>query len=153
MFVSLDQIEFYNGPPHQQSQKRTLSLARRKQFPTFTVTQPSRHSVPTESVFTHAFHNFVIPPNGPEPTAFQPCDKLPTNIGEAWNVFDLELAHIDHEKTGAQREGSDDPPDGNDRSCPNHDDLGVQLDEDSKFSPKSRVEQTDSGSWQRPAIL
>lgn len=129
MFVSLEQIEFYHGPPRQQFQKRMLSPARRKQSSTFAVTEPIRRSVPTESVFTPGSHAYAIPPNGPEPTALQPCDKPSTSIGEAWNVFDVELAHLDHGKGGAQRQGSG-PPEGNDRSCPNDDDRGVQPDED-----------------------
>lgn len=152
MFVSLDQIEFYHGPPRQQFQKRMLSPARRKQSSTFAVTEPIRRSVPTESVFTPGSHAYAIPPNGPEPTALQPCDKPSTSIGEAWNVFDVELAHLDHGKGGAQRQGSG-PPEGNDRSCPNDDDRGVQPDEDGKFSPKGRIEPADGGSWQRPAII
>lgn len=134
MFVSLDQIEFYHGPPRQQFQKRMLSPARRKQSSTFAVAEPIRRSVPTESVFTPGFHTSAFPPSGLEPTVLQPYDKPSTSVGEAWNVFDVELAHLDHGKRGAQCQGSE-PLDGNDKSCPNHDDREVQLDEDGKFSP------------------
>ena len=151
MFVSLDQIEFYHGPPRQQSQKRMLSPARRKQSSTFAIAEPIRCSVPTESVFTPGFHTSAIPPNGPKPTALQPCDKPSTSIGEAWNVFDVELAHLDHGR-GAQCQGSE-PPGGNDRSSPNHDDREVQLDKDGRFSPKGRIEPADGGSRQRLAIM
>ena len=152
MFVSLDQIEFYCGPPCQQSQKRMLSPAGRKQSSTFAVTKPIHCSIPTESVFTPGFPHSAIPPSGPEPTALQSCDKPSTSIGEAWNVFDVELAHLNHGKGGAQCQGSD-APEGNDRSCPNHDGQEVQLDEDGKFSPKGCIEPADGSSWQRPAIM
>ena len=152
MFVSLDQIEFYHGPPCQQSQKRMLSPVRGQQSSTFAITKPIHCSIPTESVFIPRFHTSAIPPDGPEPTALEPCDKPSTSISEAWNVFVVELAHLDHRKGGAQRQGSE-PPEGNDRSSPNHDDRGVQLDEDGKSSPKGRIEPADGGSWQRPATL
>lgn len=134
MLVSLDQIEFYHGPPRQQPDKKIWSPVKRKQSPTFTVTEPTRHSVPTESVFTPGFQPSAILPNGREPTTRRSCDEPIASIGDARNVFDVELANLDRGKGGAQLQGSD-SPEGNDRSCLIDNDPEVQPEEDGKFSP------------------
>lgn len=82
-----------------------LSLVRRKQSSTFAITKPIYHSVPTKYAFTPSFHTSAILPNRPEPTALQPCNKPSTSISEVWNVFDVELAHLNHRKGGAQHQG------------------------------------------------
>ena len=134
MLVSLDQIEFYHGPPRQQPHKKIWSPAKRKQSPTFAVTEPIRHSVSTKSVFTSGFQPSAILPDRREPTTRRHCDEPLASIGDTQNVFDVELANLDHGKSGAQLQGSD-SPEGNDRSCPIENDPEVQLEEDGKFSP------------------
>ena len=145
MLVTLDQMEFYHGPPRQQPDKKISSPVKRKQSPAFAVTEPIRHSVPTEFVFTPRFQPSAILPNWREPTIHRPCDEPIASIGDAQNVFNVELANLDHGKGGAQLQGSD-SPEGNDRPSSKDNDQEVQLEEDGKFSPKGRIEPADGDS-------
>lgn len=101
MLVSLDQIGFYHGPPRQQPDKKIWSPVKRKQSPTFAATEPIRHSVSTESVFTSGFQPSAILPNAREPTTCRPCDEPIASIGDTQNVFDVKLANLDYGEGGA----------------------------------------------------
>ena len=100
MFVSLDQIEFYHGPPCSQFQS-SLSSTRRKQSSTLSVTEPVHHPLPAGPVLVPGSHTLSFPDNRSKPS-FQSHDGLSASISEPCNVFDVELANIGHETEGPQ---------------------------------------------------
>ena len=116
MFVSLDQIEFYHGPPCPQFQS-SLSSIKRKQSSTLSVTEPVHHSLPAGPVLVPGSHALGFPDNRSKPS-FQSDDGLSASIGEPCNVFDVELANICHETEGPQLQNTG-PVEGNGSSCPN----------------------------------
>lgn len=116
MFVSLDQIEFYHGPPCSQPPS-SLSSTRRKQSSTLSVAEPVHHSLPAGPILVPGSHALGFPDNRFKPS-FQSHDGLSASIGEPCNVFDVELANIGHETEGPQLQNTG-PVEGNGSSCPN----------------------------------
>ena len=116
MFVSLDQIEFYHGPPCPQFQS-SLSSTKRKQSSTLSVTEPVHHSLPAGPVLAPGSNALAFPENRSE-TSFQSQGGLSTSISEPCNVFDVELANIGHE-TGRPQLQNTGPVERNGGSCPN----------------------------------
>lgn len=116
MFVSLDQIEFYHGPPCPQFQS-SLSSTRKKQSSTLSVTEPVHRPLPPGPIFAPGSHTLAFPDNRSEPS-FQSHGGLSASIGEPCNVFDVELANIDHGTEGSQLQNTG-SVEGSDSSCPN----------------------------------
>ena len=116
MFVSLDQIEFYHGPPCPQFQS-SLSSTKRKQSSTLSVTEPIHHSLPAGPVLAPGSNVLAFPENRSE-TSFQLQGGLSTSISEPCNVFDVELANIGHEAGRPQLQNTG-PVERNGGSCPN----------------------------------
>ena len=116
MFVSLNQIEFYHGPPCSQFQS-SVSSTRRQQSSTLSVTEPVHHSLPAGPVLVPESHTLGFPDNRSEPS-FQSHDGLSASIGEPCNLFNAELANIGHETEGPQLQNTG-PVEGNGSSCPN----------------------------------
>ena len=129
MFVSLDQIEFYHGPPCPQFQS-SLSSTKRKQSSTLSVTEPVHHSLPAGPVLAPGPNVLAFPENRSK-TSFQLQGGLSTSISKPCNVFDMELANIGHEAEGPQLQNTG-PVKRNGGSCPNgeisHDEV-PQVDE------------------------
>ena len=116
MFISLNQIEFYHGPPCPQFHS-SLSSTKRKQSSTLSVTEPVHHSLPAGPVLAPGSNVLAFPEDGSEPS-FQLQGGLSTSISEPCNVFDVELANIGHEAEGPQLQNTG-PVEGNGSSCPN----------------------------------
>lgn len=116
MFVSLDQIEFYHGPPCPQFQS-SLSSTKRKQSSTLSVTEPVHHSFPAGPVPAPGSNVLAFPENRSE-NLFQLQDRLSTSISKPCNIFNVELANIGHE-TGRPQLQNTGPVERNGGSCLN----------------------------------
>jgi hypothetical protein len=93
MFINLDQIEFYHGPPCQKPRSESSS-AREKQSWIPCVTEPIHRSLPVEPVFPPDSPALTASANGPEPLTLQSHDQLSTSRAEPGNVFDVEFGKL-----------------------------------------------------------
>lgn len=101
MLVNLDQIEFYHGPPCQQSQSR-LSSTRQELSATPYITEPMRHPLLLGPVLAPESPSLTLYANGSEPSTLQSYDQLATSVAEPCNIFDAELAKLHNGREGYQ---------------------------------------------------
>lgn len=101
MLVNLDHIEFYHGPPCQQSWSSPSQLGR-NQLLTFQVPEIIQHPAAVGSVFAQESATLPLSANRPKSFIFQECGHVLTSAAEPWNIFDEELTNLHNLTEGSQ---------------------------------------------------
>lgn len=103
MVITLDDIEFYQGPPCQKP--RSEFSTRKKHSSIVHVTQPVHRALPVGPVLTPDSSALTLPSNRPEPHAL-PHGQFSTSRAESHNVFDVELDKLRNGAEGSQSDNA-----------------------------------------------